>query len=86
MAAGCLGATLVLADWRLPTGKSDSAEASNWEFRGSRTITVDGEKIKEFTFYSFRDGNLVEIDISDLPDWQKLLVWEPEEGELKDEP
>ena len=67
-AKGCLGAHLILSDWRYigekwPNGEyKNPYKVENWEFAGAKMIQVDGENIKEDTFYTLKDGTFVEVD------------------------
>ena len=67
-AKGCLGAHLILSDWRYigekwPDGEyKNPYKVENWEFAGAKMIQVDGENIKEDTFYTLKDGTFVEAD------------------------
>ena len=67
-AKGCLGAHLILSDWRYigekwPDGEyKNPYKVENWEFAGAKMIQVDGENIKEDTFYTLKDGTFVEVD------------------------
>ena len=67
-AKGCLGAHLILSDWRYIGEKRPDGEyknpykVENWEFAGAKMIQVDGENIKEDTFYTLKDGKFVEVD------------------------
>nr|DAV48012.1 MAG TPA: hypothetical protein [Caudoviricetes sp.] len=67
-AKGCLGAHLILSDWRYIGEKRPDGEyknpykVENWEFAGAKMIQVDGENIKEDTFYTLKDGKFVEAD------------------------
>ena len=66
-AKGCLGAHLILSDWRYIGEKRPDGEyknpykVENWEFAGAKMIQVDGENIKEDTFYTLKDGKFVEV-------------------------
>lgn len=67
-AKGCLGAHLILSDWKYIGEKRPDGEyknpykVENWEFAGAKMIQVDGENIKEDTFYTLKDGKFVEAD------------------------
>ena len=67
-AKGCLGAHLILSDWRYIGEKRPDGEyknpykVENWEFAGAKMIQVDGENIKEDTFYMLKEGKFVEAD------------------------
>ena len=72
-AKGCKGATLVLADWRY-TGPTNAVDGSYlypfgkdcWEFHGAKLVVVDGNHIKEDTYYSYINGNLTENEETKL--------------------
>lgn len=58
-ASGVIGSHLVLAEWESNGGmywKEDT-----WTFKGATIVTVDGENIKENTWYGLKDGKVVEI-------------------------
>ena len=67
-AKGCLGAHLILSDWRYIGEKWSNGEykrpyeVENWELAGAKMVRVDGENIKEDTFYTLKDGKFVEAD------------------------
>ena len=67
-AKGCLGAHLILSDWRYIGEKRPDGEyknpykVENWEFAGAKMVRVDGENIKEDTFYMLKEGKFVEVD------------------------
>ena len=67
-AKGCLGAHLILSDWRYIGEKWSNGEykrpyaLENWELAGAKMVRVDGENIKEDTFYTLKDGKFVEAD------------------------
>ena len=56
-AKGVLGAHIVLADW-----KGDESDRDTWELKGARLFKVDGEMVKTDTWYTLRDGKLVETE------------------------
>ena len=52
-AKGVKGSHIVLADWRyLPGG---------WKFHGAKMLRIDDEAFKADTWYSFRNGEIVEV-------------------------
>ena len=58
-ASGVIGSHLVLAEWESNGGiywKEDT-----WTFKGATMIRVDGENIKENTWYGLRNGKVIEI-------------------------
>ena len=67
-AKGCLGAHLILSDWRYIGEKRPDGEyknpykVENWEFAGAKMIQVDGENIKEDNFYTLKEGKFVEAE------------------------
>ena len=61
MARGVKGATLVFAEWKSNGGYHWKEET--WEFVGSLMVRVDGEKVKENTWYTLKNGELVEAEI-----------------------
>ena len=56
-AKGVKGATLVFAEWESNGGRSWKEET--WTFKGSMMVRVDGERIKEDTWYTMRNGEIV---------------------------
>ena len=56
-AKGVKGATLVFAEWESNGGRSWKEET--WAFKGSMMVRVDGERIKEDTWYTMRNGEIV---------------------------
>ena len=54
-----IGSHLVLAEWESNGGKYWKEET--WTFVGAKMVRVDGEKIKENTWYGLRNGNVIEI-------------------------
>ena len=67
-AKGCLGAHLILSDWRYIGEKWSDGDyktpydVESWELAGAKMIQVDGEKIKADTYYRCVDGEVVEAD------------------------
>ena len=66
-AKGCKGAHLILSDWkyvgvRYSDGDyMDPYDKESWELTGAKMVVVDGEKIKEDTYYRCLDGEIVEV-------------------------
>ena len=58
-ASGVKGSHIVLAEWESNGGKYWEEEA--WKFKGAMMVRVDGENIKENTWYGLRDGKVIEI-------------------------
>ena len=56
-AKGVLGAHIVLADW-----EGDENDSDTWSLKGARLFKVDGETVKADTWYTLRDGELVETE------------------------
>ena len=54
-AKGVIGSYLVLADW-----EGDENEYYEWTLKGAKMIFVDGKIIKENTYYTMIDGQVVE--------------------------
>ena len=67
-AKGCLGAHLILSDWRYIGEKYSDGDykypyrVESWELAGAKMVVVDGEKIKADTYYRCIDGEIVEVD------------------------
>ena len=67
-AKGCLGAYLILSDWRYIGEKWSDGDyktpydVESWELAGAKMVQVDGEKIKADTYYRCVDGEVVEAD------------------------
>ena len=59
-AKGVKGATLVFAEWESNGGASWKEET--WTFKGSMMVRVDGENIKEDTWYTMKNGEIVEAE------------------------
>ena len=66
-AKGCKRAHLILSDWRFIGEKywdgsyKDMYNKDNWELTGAKMVVVDGEKIKEDTYYRCIEGEIVEV-------------------------
>ena len=58
-AKGVLGSYLVLADWEGNERNYWTQEL--WSLKGAKMVRVDGEKIKENTFYTMVNGEIVEV-------------------------
>ena len=59
-AKGVLGSYLVLADWE---GNERNYWTQNqWKFKGAKMVRVDGENIKPDTWYTMKDGKIVEVE------------------------
>ena len=59
-AKGVLGSYLVFADWE---GNEDKHyEQSEWTLKGAKMVQVDGEIIKEDTWYTMQNGEIVEVE------------------------
>ena len=66
-AKGVIGATLVFAEWE----KNDGCYLGekSWTFKGSMMVRVDGEKIKDNTWYTMKNGQVIEAKEEDyIPD------------------
>lgn len=67
-AKGCLGAHLILSDWRYIGEKYSDGDymypyrVESWELAGAKMVIVDGEKIKADTYYRCINGEIVEVD------------------------
>lgn len=67
-AKGCLGAHLILSDWRYTGEKWSDGDyktpynVESWELAGAKMVQVDGEKIKADTYYRCIDGEVVETE------------------------
>lgn len=66
-AKGCKGAHLILSDWKYVGARysdgdyMDPYDKESWEFTGAKMVVVDGEKIKEDTYYRCIEGEIVEV-------------------------
>ena len=67
-AKGCLGAHLILSDWRYIGEKWSDGDyktpydIESWELSGAKMVQVDGEKIKADTYYRCVDGEVTEVE------------------------
>ena len=67
-AKGCVGAHLILSDWRYIGEKwfdgdyKTPYDTERWELAGAKMVQVDGEKIKADTYYRCVDGEVVEAE------------------------
>ena len=63
-AKGVLGSHLVFANWEYVGDEDDDScdrsEPDAWELAGAVMVRVDGEKIKAGTWYTMRDGMVIE--------------------------
>ncbi len=63
-AKGVLGSHLVLANWEYVGDEDDDSydrsEPDAWELAGAVMVRVDGEKIKTDTWYTMKDGKVIE--------------------------
>ena len=66
-AKGCKGAHLILSDWKYVGARysdgdyMDPYDKESWELIGAKMVVVDGEKIKEDTYYRCIEGEIVEV-------------------------
>lgn len=66
-AKGCNGAHLILSDWKYVGARysdgdyMDPYDKESWELTGAKMVVVDGEKIKEGTYYRCIEGEIVEV-------------------------
>ena len=66
-AKGCKGAHLILSDWKYVGARysdgdyMDLYDKESWELTGAKMVVVDGEKIKEDTYYRCIEGEIVEV-------------------------
>ena len=56
---GVIGSYLVLADWEGNENNYWTQEL--WSLKGAKMVRVDGEKIKENTWYTMKNGEFVEV-------------------------
>ena len=59
-AKGVIGSYLVLADWEGDENNYWTPEL--WSLKGAKMVRVDGEKIKENTFYTMVNGEIKEVE------------------------
>ena len=65
-AKGVIGSHLVFADWEYNGDADDDdcekadAGIDSWTFKGAKMVRVDGETIKENTWYTLRNGEVLE--------------------------
>ena len=58
------GSFLVLADWKCKGEESNNYwKEDMWELKNAVMVRVDGETIKEDTWYTMVDGKVVEVDV-----------------------
>lgn len=66
-AKGCKGAHLILSDWKYVGARysdgdyTDPYDKESWELTGAKMAVVDGENIKEDTYYRCIEGEIVEV-------------------------
>ena len=66
-AKGCKGAHLILSDWKYVGARysdgdyMDPYDKESWKLTGAKMVVVDGEKIKEDTYYRCIEGEIVEV-------------------------
>ncbi len=53
-----LGSYLVFADWE--GDENEYYKPDSWELKGAKMVRVDGEVIKEDTWYIIVDGKVIE--------------------------
>lgn len=61
-AKGVKGATLVFAEWERIDPYCSYWREKAWGFVGSMMVQVDGENIKENTWYTMKNGEIVEAE------------------------
>ena len=59
-AKGVLGSYLVLADWE--GNENDYWNQNSWQLKGAKMVRVDGEIIKPDTYYTMKNGEVVEAE------------------------
>ena len=65
-ARGVVGSHLVFADWEYNGNADDDdwekadAGIDSWTFKGAKMVIVDGETIKENTWYTINNGEVLE--------------------------
>lgn len=63
-AKGVKGSFLVLADWKCKGEESNNYwKEGMWELKNAVMVRVDGETIKEDTWYTMVDGKVVEVNV-----------------------
>lgn len=62
MAKGVKGSTLVLAEWKRIDNDAWYWKEETWDFIGSLMVRVDGGKVKENTWYTLKNGELMEVE------------------------
>ena len=62
-ARGVKGSFLVLADWIGDEG--EYWKPDSWKLQGAKMVRVDGGQIKENTWYTMQDGEIVEVEEDD---------------------
>lgn len=66
-AKSCKGSHLILSDWKYVGARysdgdyMDPYDKESWELTGAKMVVVDGEKIKEDTYYRCIEGEIVEV-------------------------
>lgn len=66
-ATGYKGAHLILSDWKYVGARysdgdyMDPYDKESWELTGAKMVVVDGENIKEDTYYRCIEGEIVEV-------------------------
>lgn len=66
-AKGCKGSHLILSDWKYVGARysdgdyMDPYDKESWELTGAKMVVVDGENIKEDTYYRCIEGEIVEV-------------------------
>ena len=62
-AKGVKGSHLVFADWE--GDEEEYWKPDTWTLKGAKMVQVDGEKIKENTWYTMNNGEIVEVEDAD---------------------
>ena len=63
-ARGVKGSRIVLADWE---GNEDKYwEEEEWTLKGAKMVKIDGKKYKENTWYTMKEGKIVEVEENDI--------------------
>ena len=60
-AKGVLGSYLVFADWE--GNENHYWKQEEWTLKGAKMVQVDGEVIKENTWYTIVDGEIIEVEV-----------------------